>query len=469
MQAKLPRRSFLKSGATAALGLSLAGDAAADQPPSVDGDVYREPAREVPIVEEVDVVVCGGGPAGVAAALSAARNGARTRLIEVNGCLGGVWTAGLLTNIIDHGNKTGIMQEILDALDKRDARIYDRKYDVEKMKLLLDDLCREAGVRIRLHSRATAAVRDDGRLAMVVTESKSGREAFAGRVFVDATGDGDLGALAGCGFDYGRPDADEGQPFSYNVLLTGLDLEAVTPFVSGLPRETWGEPKQLLADEIKRGSGHGPSYAHPTLFYLGHGLYSLMANHEYRVKGFDADDVTEATLRGRHEIHRMIDGLRGLGGIWKDIVICTTPEQIGVRESRRIHGLYQVSADDLITGARFDDAVCRATFSVDVHSTNPDDSKGLGNEGMRAKPYDIPYRALLARDVQGLLLAGRCISGDFYAHASYRVTGNAVAMGEAAGAAAALAARTNRLPRDVPWKEIQPLLSENTCVARSTC
>jgi hypothetical protein len=415
--------------------------------------------REVPIVEDVDVVVCGGGPAGVAAALAAARSGARTRLIEVNGCLGGVWTAGLLTNIIDHGNKTGIMQEILEALDKREARISTSKYDVEKMKLLLDDLCCEAGVRIRLHCRAVAAVRDDeGRLAMVVTESKSGREAFAARVFIDATGDGDLGAVAGCGFDYGRPDVDEGQPFSYLVLLTGLDFEAVKPFVSGLPGETWAEPKQRLASEIARGSGHGPSYAHPTLFHLGHGLFSLMANHEYRVKGFDADEVTEATMRARREVHRMIDGLRSLGGVWKNIVICATPEQIGVRESRRIHGMYQISANDLIAGARFDDAVCRATFCVDVHSTNPDSSKGLGNEGLRAKPYDIPYRALVARDVPGLLLAGRCISGDFYAHASYRVTGNAVPMGEAAGAAAALAARTNRLPQNLPWKEIQSML-----------
>jgi hypothetical protein len=183
-----------------------------------------------------------------------------------------------------------------------------------------------------------------------------------------------------------------------------------------------------------------------------------MANHEYRVKGFDADEVTEATVRARREVHRMIDGLRSLGGVWKNTVICATPEQIGVRESRRIHGMYQISANDLIAGARFDDAVCRATFCVDVHSTNPDSSKGLGNEGLRAKPYDIPYRALVARDVPGLLLAGRCISGDFYAHASYRVTGNAVPMGEAAGAAAALAVRTNRLPQNLPWKEIQSML-----------
>jgi hypothetical protein len=437
----------------------LTGKATGGLSSSPVGDVYSEPAREIPIVDSADVVVCGAGPAGVAAAISAARCGARTRLIEVNGCLGGVWTAGLLTNIIDYGNKTGILQEILSQLRQRDALIYHGKYDVEKMKLVLEKLCGEAGVRVRLHTRVAAAVTNDSnRLTMVVTESKSGREALAGKIFIDATGDGDLGAQAGCGFDYGRPDRDEGQPMSYIVLLSGLDFEAVKPFVSGLPGEVWDEPKSRLAEEIKRGSGHGPSYAHPTLFHLGHGIYSLMANHEYRVKGFDADNLTTATIRGRSEVHRMIDGLRSLGGIWKDLVLCTTPETIGVRESRRIHGLYQVSADDLIRGARFDDAVCRSTFCVDVHSTNPEASKGLGNENLRAKPYDIPYRALIARDVQGLLLAGRCISGDFYAHASYRVTGNAVPMGEAAGAAAALAAWTGALPQDLPWPDIKSLI-----------
>ena len=457
MQHKLPRRSFLKSGATVALGAGFAGQVTAAQQADRNAASVCEPAREIPIVEEVDVVVCGAGPAGVAAAVAAARSGAKTRLIEVNGCLGGVWTAGLLSNIIDCGNKTGIMQEMLDRLDERNARIYGRKYDIEKTKLLLEDMCSEAGVHVRLHTRAAAAVKDDAhRLAIVLTESKSGREAYAGKVFVDATGDGDLGALAGCDFDYGRPDKDEGQPMSFIVQLVGLDLEEIRPFVSGLPDEKdWGASKSRLAGEIKRGSGFDPSYAHPTLFHLNHGLFTLMANHEYHVKGFDADQLTEATMRGRREVHRMIDGLRSLGGVWKDIAICVSPERIGVRESRRIHGLYQVTGDDLVNGARFDDAVCRSTFCVDVHSTDPDTSKGLGNEGMRAKPYDIPYRALIARDVDGLLLAGRCISGDFFAHASYRVTGNAVPMGEAAGAAAALAARTNRLPQEVPWGEIQ--------------
>ena len=134
--------------------------------------------------------------------------------------------------------------------------------------------------------------------------------------------------------------------------------------------------------------------------------------------------------------------------------IVATPAQIGVREGRRLHGLYTISADDLREGRSQPDAVCKATFPIDVHSTNPRKEKGIEKVGFRTKPYDIPLRALIAREVTGLMMAGRCISGDFLAHSSYRVTGNAAAMGAAAGAVAAEAAKTNRLPQEVSIKEI---------------
>ena len=162
---------------------------------------HREPAQDVPIVEETDVVVCGGGPAGVAAALAAARQGVKTRLIELHGCLGGVWTTGALSWIIDSANKPGIMAEITARLDQRDARRLrhdggkNYAYDVEEMKRLLDDMCLEAGVDVRLLTRIVAAGRDsDNRLSVVITESKAGREAWHAKAFIDATGDGDLGA-----------------------------------------------------------------------------------------------------------------------------------------------------------------------------------------------------------------------------------------------------------------------------------
>jgi len=161
------------------------------------------------VADRCDVIVCGGGPAGVAAALAAARTGAKTRLMEVNGCLGGVWTAGLLSWILDVGNKTALMETIVKELKRRDgAADYPGAvaYDVEAMKLLLEDLCGKAGVTVRLHTRVAATASSPARrLTHVVTESKSGREAWGAKAFVDATGDGDLAAQAGCRFDFGRP------------------------------------------------------------------------------------------------------------------------------------------------------------------------------------------------------------------------------------------------------------------------
>jgi hypothetical protein len=330
------------------------------------------------------------------------------------------------------------------------------------MKLTLEEMCAEAGVNVRLHTRLVAALVDDSkRLQTAITESKSGREAWRGKVFVDATGDGDLAVQAGCEFEYGRKDTGLGQPMSLIAQVAGLDPEKVAMFVRGLA-EPRGErqPKKRLLAELRR-AGVEPSYSAPSLFHLPGSLMCMMINHEYRVSGTDADDVTRATLRARAEINRAVGALRSLGGAWKDIELVATAEHIGVRESRRMHGLYRVTSEDLARGARHQDAVCRVTFGVDVHSPDPEKSRGFDHGEVRAREYDIPYRALIARDVRGLLAAGRCISGDFISHSSYRVTGNAVATGEAAGAAAAVAARAKQLPEDVAWDEIAAALASS--------
>lgn len=422
---------------------------------------HREAARDTDLVESAEVIVCGAGPAGVAAALAAARSGARTRLIEVQGCLGGVWTAGLLSWIIDVRDKPGIMVELTAELERRGARATrehttNYAYDVEAMKLLLEELCLAAGVQVRLHTRVVAAARDAAnRLAVVVTESKSGREAWTAKAFVDATGDGDLAALAGCGFELGRPDSGQCQPLSLICLLTGLRYEAIREFVGG----SSGQAKDNLLAELRRG-GAEPSYGAPTIFRIRDDLFAMMANHEYGVSALDAEAIGLATLRARAEVHHLVAALRSLGEPWSAARVVATAEQIGVREGRRIHGLYTVGVDDLVAGATHEDAVCRCHFGIDVHATDPGRSKSYDRDGRPpTKPYDIPLRALIARDVDGLLMAGRCISGDFLAHSSYRVTGDAVAMGQAAGVCAALAARHDCPPREVPWSEVKAGLS----------
>ncbi len=428
---------------------------------------FTEPAREIPVVERRDVLVCGGGPAGVAAALAAARSGAKTRLIELHGCLGGVWTAGNLSWILDPADKPGVMREIIMELERRSSGSWRpmKKFaaDPEVVKLLLEELCLEAGVTIHLHTRVVAAARDaQNRLAVAVTESKSGRQAWAASVLVDTTGDGDLAAQAGCGFDVGHPETGECQPMSLIAVLTGLRYDQVRQYT------THENGKRLLLDEMER-VGVSPSYSAPTLICVRegtpgsedrNGLFIMMANHEYGVSAMDADQITRATLRARAEVHHMVDGLRSLGGVWSDVALVSTAAQIGAREARRIHGRYTVTTEDLLTGARHEDAICRVTFPVDVHSTNPERGKSTEsvNRTLKSQPYDIPLRALIARDVDGLVLAGRCISGDFIAHSSYRVTGNAVTMGQAAGTLASVAARTDRLPHQVPFAEVRGVL-----------
>lgn len=405
--------------------------------------VVNESAREISISGRYDVIVCGGGPAGVAAAISSARNGARTLLVELHGCLGGVWTAGCLTWIIDYENKSsGLMPEILARLEVMDARATkpfgpSGGFDPEAMKVLLDSMCMEAGVDVRLHTRVAAALRDPSgrRLTHIVTESKSGREAWEAGVFVDCTGDGDLGALAGCGFDMGHPGDGSVQPLSLLAIVAGPSHEELLPYLNG-NGQPWGVAHAALRTEIQRG-GVDPSYAYPTLFPLANGLYLLMANHQYGVRCDDAEALSAATIAARAEVYSIVTGLRRLGGCWENLRLVATGAQIGVREGRRIHGRYTVTKEDVSVGIRHEDSVCHASFCVDIHSTDPKKGKGLGNGGVKSQPYDIPIRALIAKDVDGLLMAGRCISGDFWAHGSYRVTGNAVAMGEGAGREAA--------------------------------
>lgn len=427
------------------------------------GARFHEPGRDLPLSEEADVIVCGAGPAGVAAAIAAARAGARTRLFEWRGCLGGIWTAGLLGYFLDF-DKPGLAKELRDRLDERDARAGSTRnnrfsYDPEALKMLLAEMCVEAGVQFQLHTRVAAAYCEDRRLTTIVTESKSGRQAWRAPVFIDTTGDGDLGALAGCTFEIGEAKDCPCQPMSLNALLMVQEVEALREFVRfSQPKEgenTDSEKKLRLRDEILK-TGHFPSYANPTLWHVKGNLVFAMMNHEYAIKPWDADAVTQATVRARAEMNKMVSGLRSLGGPWAGLQMVATAEQIGVRDGRRIAGRYLVKEDDLVHGARHDDAVTRATFAVDVHATSAADNKGkaaIRQTSIKVKPYDIPVRALIAKDVDGLMMAGRCISGDFIAHSSYRVTGNAVAMGEAAGVTAALAALSQRLPHEVPWRE----------------
>ena len=447
----MKRRNFLKTTLPGIAGLNLLSckETASTDASVVDGKVLEE-QRQTDIKGSYDLIVCGAGPAGICAAISAARSGVRTLLVEVNGCLGGIWTAGLLSWVMDWKNKSGLVTEITGRLAVQGATpdFYSGKnfpFEVEKMKVLLEEMCRDTGkIDVLLHTRLVDVVQKEQRISHVLTESKNGREAWEGEVFLDCTGDGDLAALAGCEFDMGEPGSGLTQPFTLLAMISGVTYKQIKPFVRNYGDHS---TKKLVLEQFRE-AGLDPSIKKPGIYPIRDDLFMVMFNHVYEKSGIDARQVTKATMDARSETNRLVDGLRSLGGPWKNVYLVATAEQIGIREARRIRGLYTVTQDDLVNGARHDDAVCRVTFGVDVHSLNQEveDAAVSYGRGIRSKPYDIPLRSLISRDFNNLMMAGRNISGDFIAYSSYRVTGNAATLGEEAGKHAAWSIQHNKLP-----------------------
>ncbi len=400
------------------------------------------------ITEGYDVVVCGGGPAGIAAAITASRKGAKTLLIERNGCLGGIWTAGLLPWILDVKNKggEGLLGEILKELEEIGAGRFikeNRTYscDAEEMKHYLEQKCIREGVDIRLHTMVIGAIVDEKEnVEVAITASKSGVEYFKGKAFVDATGDGDLCAFSGCNYEVGN-EKGETQPMSLIALLCGIEKKEIERMNNSMLIEG-NNPKKNLLNEMKE-AGVVPTYSEPTLMQLtDDGIFALMANHEYGFSFHDAKDLTQATIEARDEIYRMIKALREKGGIWKNVRLIATAEQIGVREGRRVEGVYKLTKEDVYQGSVFEDAVCTVGGVIDIHLPTANLGGGVFESEKKSRPYQIPERALMSKDKTNLFMAGRCISGDFLAHSNYRLSGNAVMTGSAAGRLAAVAAQT---------------------------
>ena len=432
------RRTFFKNGLFATLGLSILSNhdtIAADKP--VPEGYIEEDKRLTKIKGKYDIVVCGSGPAGVCAAIKAGRMGAKVLLVEANGCLGGTWTSGLLSWILDWQNKTGLIQEITAELINRGAKCNYYKgnnfpFDVEEMKVLLEEMCiKTKNIEILLHTRLVDVVKIDKTISHIITESKSGREAWAGKMFIDCTGDGDLAAYSGCEFDFGDAETGLTQPFTLLAMISGVTYDKIKPFV----RKQNDKGSKKLVLEQMRMAGVEPSINQPGIFPIREDLFMVMFNHEYGKSGLNTKDLTQATINARAEVLKLVKGLKSLGEPWENIYLVASAEHIGIREGRRIKGRYTVTRDDLVNGKKHEDKVCTVTFPVDVHSLTKSESK-TGNDygmGIKSKPYDIPLRALISKDIDNLLMAGRNISGDFIAHSSYRVTGNAAEMGEAAG------------------------------------
>jgi len=447
----ISRRAFFGGMAVVGGAAVLPGSVCAAEAGVKEG-FLREPSRDIPVAGECDVLVAGGGPAGIAAAVGAARQGAKVVLLESKGTVGGIWTNGLLGCLLGF-NYSELDREILERLGKYrayrtrspESNFHAFVYEPEYMKVVCEELLAEAGVRIRLGSGVVAAVKDGRRMRAAITESKSGREAWRAKNFIDCTGDGDLAARAGCAFDVGGAEkGDPEQPASLIAVFTLPDDSGILRFIANehTNYDSMGEqlfnPKVEFAKELERLNLH-PSYGHPTIFRMNRNLFILMANHEYDVPVDDADKIGAATMRARKEIVDLVEALAmdswrqpGHKGPWANVRLVATADQVCHRRARRIRGRYEMKVADCFGGATFDDAVATCRFGIDVHAVSRQMNKSLPAGSpfkTEAKPYQIPLRACQAADLDNLYMAGRCISGDFFTQASYRITGTAVEMG----------------------------------------
>lgn len=431
----MDRRTFLSAGA---VGLASA--------PSVFGRTAADGDRQCR-THKYDVVVAGGGPAGCAATLAACRMGAKVALLEQHPCFGGVWTMGTLAIIIDSHNKTGLMREITTKL-RNDQHLHDfyndpekKVYNVEAMKLLLDDLLGDSGAYLRLHTFVADVEKDADRITSLVTVSKSGFERWEADVFLDCTGDGDVGALAGCEFHMGRESDGHRQPGTTYGLVGGWE--------GAFPTR-----KELMA--IFEKAGKELPYRGIYIFVQDgmHNMGYLMPSHVYGLDPTDADSLTKAEIEGRRQVRYVVDVLKKHGGPkFRNFFLAATAPAIGIREGRRIVGNYYLTLDDLEEGRTFPDGICDVEMPVDIHHVTKKTGTGLDN--IWTKPYQVPFRCLQPKDCKNLLTAGRCISGSFLAHGSYRVTGDSVPIGEAAGIAAAMALEKGITPSDLDGTRVR--------------
>ncbi len=420
------------------IGLAIATASAALCPPfaatEVVGHAVRElqppgaqqsvpvPERRLPLLGAYDVVVVGGGAAGVPAALAAARNGAETALIECYPFLGGTGTMGGVHVFMRTVGAKGIIAEILDRLEREGGRLPGNyAFDPEQYKLLLDDLLRSAGVDLLYRCYAVGAfVEPDRRtghptIRGVVVESAGGRQIVRARRVIDCTGDGDIAVAAGAPYKVGRKSDGLTQPGTLMYTLEQIGGKG--------QRGGWRMP-------------HNQKLVNAT---------------RVKLDGTNAEQLTRAELAGRRQMKAQVDKWEREG----EYRLLHSGPHFGIRETRRIVGEYILTEQDVQSGRRFPDRIARSSYPIDEH--NPTGRPGTRLE--KVPPYEIPYRCLVPLGIENLLVAGRCISSDHIAQTSYRVMLVVMQLGQAAGTAAALSLESKATPRELDVAALQQRLT----------
>jgi hypothetical protein len=411
-----------------------------------------------------DIIVCGGGPSGVAAALAASRRGAKTLLIERYGFCGGMATSALVNpwsgheyyNFDTQRNGSligGIFKEIIINLDKRKGYGSDltaNAFDEEKLKFVYDEMLLAAGVDILYHTYLAGVEVEDARISAVNIVSKSGMKQIKALNFVDATGDADLAALAGLEFNIGRPSDGLTQAMTVSFRMGNVDKAEM--IASNNLREARALVEPYFQQAIASGQLYYP-YRNFVHFYdfPKPGVLHFNMTRINTVSGLSVNDLTKAEIEGRNQVYTITDWLKKAVPWFKNSYIEKIACQVGVRETRHIRGLYTMTREDITSAEKFGDGIARSRYFIDIHNPKGaiDIQQKEGERGTvrvdfsppRGDFYEISYRCLVTEDCPNIIIPCRALSATHEASAAIRVMATIVGLGEAAGIAAAEATK----------------------------
>lgn len=434
-----------------------------------------------------DVIIIGGGPAGALAAIAAGRNGAKTLLVEQYGYLGGTLTAGgtgpqmtyhagnvqvvdgipgeLIRRMIKEGFSPGHMEDFA-------GYTYSvTPFDAEGLKLVLEKMVLEAGVRPLYHTVYTGCEVKDGAVSKVKLYSKNGFFEASAAVYIDASADADLAVHAGVPAVFGREADGLAQPMTMNMKVYGVDRERLIKYVQShqedmLPTIPFERleiiPRTGLQggySVIKKAKAEGRLHVdreHFLCFETNNlGEFIVNMSRIFRKSAVDAFDLTDAEIEGRRQCFEILALLQRDVPGFENCKLLSVGPNIGIRESRKINGVYKLSAEDLLSNTMFDDAVAMAGYPLDVHPV--DGRKVERRKFKNGSWYSVPYRSLITNEIKNLIVSGRCISVTHEALGTIRVTPLVMALGQAAGTAAALGCRTGDA-RNINIKTLQEML-----------